>query len=118
MPCLTHCLTDPDERACADRTLFRQRASEAALATSSSDIGVSSAPMPVRDSPERFSLIESTPYLIRVRTVRRTSSGPETTSPRLRPGWGIREGAESARPPTGALSGPAARYRAPAHRPS
>ena len=35
-----------------------------AMATSSSDIGVSSAPMPVISSPERLSLIESTPYLM------------------------------------------------------
>ena len=76
MPWRTHCLTEPDERACADSTLLRQRASCAAIATSSSDIGVSSAPMPVIASPERLSLMESTPYLISWRTVRRTSSGP------------------------------------------
>jgi len=36
-------------------------ASLAAIATSSSDIGVSSAFMPVISSPDRLSLIESTP---------------------------------------------------------
>ena len=64
MPWRTHCLTEPDERACADRTLFRHFASFTAIATSSSDIGVSSAPMPVSSSPERLSLMESTPYLM------------------------------------------------------
>ena len=109
MPWRTHCLTEPDERACADSTLLRQRASEAAIATSSSDIGVSSAPMPVMLSPDRLSLMESTPYLISVRTVRRISSGPETTRPRLSPSCGICEGEESPRPPTVVISGPAAR---------
>ena len=108
MPWRTHCLTEPDERACAARTLLRARASEAAIATSSSDIGVSSAFMPVISSPERLSLMLSTPYLISVRTVRRTSSGPLTTMPRLRPSCGICEGAESPSPPTVVISGPAA----------
>ena len=85
MPWRMHCLTEPDERACADSTLLRQRASDAAIATSSSDIGVSSAPMPVIASPDRLSLMESTPYLISVRTVRRISSGPDTTMPRFKP---------------------------------
>ena len=58
MPWRMHCLTDPDERAWAESTLLRVRASCAAIATSSSDIGVSSAPMPVIASPERLSLIE------------------------------------------------------------
>ncbi len=57
MPWRTHCLTEPDERACAASTLLRARASEAAIATSSSDIGVSSAFMPVSSSPERLSLM-------------------------------------------------------------
>ena len=40
MPWRTHCLTDPDDRACAERTRLRHFASFAAIATSSSDIGV------------------------------------------------------------------------------
>ena len=79
------------------------------MATSSSDIGVSSAPIPVISSPERFSLIASTPYLISVRTTRRTSSGPDTTIPRFNPSCGICDGAASPSPPTVVISGPAAR---------
>ena len=109
MPWRTHCMTEPEERACAASTLPRALASFTAIATSSSDIGVSSALMPVISSPERLSLMESTPYLISVRTVRRTSSGPETTRPRFSPSCGICEGAESPRPPTVVISGPAAR---------
>ncbi len=109
MPWRTHCLTELAERAWAESALLRARASFAAIATSSSDIGVSSAPMPVISSPERFSLMESTPYLISVRTTRRISSGPETTRPRLSPSCGMWEGAESPRPPTVVISGPAAR---------
>ena len=108
MPWRTHCLTDSDERAWAATTLPRHLASFTAMATSSSDIGVSSARVPVISSPERFSLIESTPYLISVRTVRRTSSGPDTTMPRFRPSCGMWDGAESPRPPTVVISGPAA----------
>ena len=44
-----------------------------------------------------------------LRTVRRISSGPETTMPRLSPSCGMCEGAESPSPPTVVISGPAAR---------
>ena len=65
MPWRTHCLIEPDERAWADRLLLRSFASRTAMATSSSDIGVSSAAIPVISSPERLSFIVSTPYLIK-----------------------------------------------------
>ena len=52
--------------------------------------------------------MESTPYLMRVRTVCRTCSGPETTRPRLRPSWGMWGGAASPSPPVVVISGPAA----------
>ncbi len=69
MPWRTHCLTDSHERACAATRLPRICASRTATATSSSLIQVVSAAAPgTKLSPERLSLIESTPYLRNMRT--------------------------------------------------
>ena len=108
MPWRTHCLIESDDLACAESTLPRLRASCTAIATSSSAICVTSAGMPVISSPDRFSLIESTPHLISVRTSRRISSGPDTTMPRFRPLSGMCGFVASPRPPTVVISGPAA----------
>src|SRR5260370_811333 len=83
IPCLTHCLTDRFERACAQTRRPRRLASLTAITISSSDIGDSSAPVGVIASPERLSLIRSTPYLMKVRTIRRMSSGPVEIAPKL-----------------------------------
>ena len=63
IPNLTHCLIDPEERAWAASVLLRRRASATAMAISSSAMGVSSAPVAVISSPERLSLMVSTPVL-------------------------------------------------------
>ena len=86
MPWRTHCFTDSAERAWAARRLPRIFVSAAAIATSSSVIGVNSAGSPAMYSPERFSLIVSTPYLRNMRTVLRISSGPLTIAPKLNSG--------------------------------
>ncbi len=60
-------------------------------------------------SPERFSLIESTPYLRNIRTARRISSTPVTTTPKLSSGNGRCGGISSPRAPSTVISWLAAR---------
>ena len=69
MPWRSDCLTDAAERACEVPRLPRTRTSSIAAATSASLIQVVSAGESwVKLSPERLSLIESTPYLRNIRT--------------------------------------------------
>jgi len=86
MPWRTHCLTDSHERACAASRLPRFLTSSTAVAISASVIGVASAASPAMYSPDRFSLIVSTPYLRNIRTHLRISSAPLTTAPKLNSG--------------------------------
>src|SRR5262249_61977156 len=81
--CLAPCWPEGPGRAWAQTRLPRRLASLAAMTISSSDIGDSSAPVGVIASPERLSLIRSTPYLMKVRTIRRMSSGPVEIAPKL-----------------------------------
>ena len=75
MPWRSACFTDAAERACAVPRLPRIRTSSIAAATSASLIQVVSAgESGVKLSPERLSLIESTPYLRNMRTALRISS--------------------------------------------
>src|SRR4030095_6039905 len=83
IPCRMHCLTDSHERACAATRLPKRLASVTHIAISSSENGVYSAGSPVMYSPDRLILIWSTPHLTNCRTQRRTSSGPDTTAPKL-----------------------------------
>ena len=108
MPNSTHFLIDSLERAWAATRRWRRFASLTAMAISSSENWFSSAPMPVISSPVRLILIVSTPHFISWRTLRRMSSGPETTIPRFRPSWGMCGSEASPRPPTAVISGPAA----------
>ena len=60
-------------------------------------------------SPDRFSLIVSTPYFRNIRTQRRISSAPLTTAPKLNSGYGRCGGDSSPRPPGTVISWLAAR---------
>ena len=83
------CLTDSEERAWQDRRLPRTLVSFAATATSSSLIQLVFASAPgTRLSPDKLSLIESTPYFRNMRTALRISSGPSTTWPKDISGYG------------------------------
>src|SRR4029453_5472598 len=85
MPWRTHCLMDWPERAWADTRLPRIFVSFTATATSSSLIHVVPAGAEgMKLSPERLSLIESTPYFRNIRTARRISP-PRATPPRAGP---------------------------------
>ena len=80
------------------------------MATSSSLIQVVSARAEgTRLSPERLSLIVSTPYLRNMRTALRISSGPLTTTPKLNSGQGICGSVSSPSPPATVISWLAAR---------
>ena len=60
-------------------------------------------------SPDRLSLIESTPYLRNMRTALRISSGPVTATPKLNSGNGRCGSVSSPSPPTTVISWLAAR---------
>ena len=90
--------------------LPRMCASDTATATSSSLIQVVSARAPgTKLSPDRLSLIESTPYLRNRRTQRRISSGPLTMMPKLNSCHGRCGSVSSPRPPATVISWLAAR---------
>ena len=75
MPWRSACFTDAAERAWAVPRLPRMRTSSIAAATSASVIhAVSAGESGVKLSPERLSLIESTPYFRNMRTTLRISS--------------------------------------------
>src|SRR4029079_15704598 len=89
MPWRSDCLTDAAERACEVPRLPRTRTSSIAAATSASLIHVvSDGESGVKLSPERLSLIESTPYLRNMRAAFLISSGELTLTPKLNSGNG------------------------------
>ena len=85
MPWRTHCLTEPEERACAASTLLRQLG----LLHRHRDLffrhrrlfGAHAGDLLARE----VELDGVDAVFDELRTVRRTSSGPETTMPRLSP---------------------------------
>ena len=84
--------------------------SSAAAATSASVIQVVSAgARGVKLSPDRLSLIESTPYFRNMRTALRMSSAPLTLTPKLNSGKGRCGSVSSPRPPGTVISWLAAR---------
>ena len=110
MPWRSACFTLSDERACAMPRLPRILTSRMAAATSSSSIQVVSAgDCGVKLSPERLSLIESTPYFRNRRTALRISSAPLTFTPKLNSGKGRCGSVSSPRPPSTVISWLAAR---------
>ena len=110
MPWRSACFTLSDERACAMARLPRIFTSRIAAATSSSIIHVvSDGDCGVKLSPERLSLMESTPYLRKRRTAFLISSGPEMFTPKLNSGNGRCGSVSSPRPPTTVISWLAAR---------
>src|SRR4030095_4713167 len=88
MPCLTHCLIDQVERACAATRLPHALASCTHTVLSSSVDWLASLDMPVIDSPDRLIFSVSTPYLANMRTQRRISCGPLTMAPNANSGCG------------------------------
>ena len=110
MPCRTACLIDSQDRAWQETRLPRFLASETATATSSSLIQVVSAgALAAKLSPDRLSLMVSTPYFRNMRTALRISSGPLTTTPKLNSGNGRCGSISSPRPPATVISWLAAR---------
>ena len=109
MPCLTHCLIDQVERACAATRLPQALASCTQTVISSSVNWLISLGMPVIDSPERLIFTESTPYLANMRTQRRISSAPLTIAPKANSGCGKCGRVVSPRPPGTVISWLAAR---------
>ena len=110
MPWRSACFTEAAERACAVPRLPRTCTSSIAAATSASLIQVVSAgESGVKLSPDRLSLIESTPYLRNIRTALRISSARLTLTPKLNSGNGRCGSVSSPRPPGTVISWLAAR---------
>ena len=109
MPCLTHCLIDQVERACAATRLPQVLASSTSTAISSSVNWLRSLGMPVIDSPLRLIFNESTPYLQNMRTHLRISCGPLTIAPKANSGCGRCGCVVSPSPPGTVISWLAAR---------
>ena len=110
MPWRSDCFTEAAERACEVPRLPRTRTSSIAAATSASLIQVVSAgESGVKLSPERLSLIESTPYLRNIRTAFLISSAELTLTPKLNSGNGRCGRVSSPRPPGTVISWLAAR---------
>jgi hypothetical protein len=103
-------LTDGGDRACAVPRLPRTRTSSIAACTSASVIQVGlGGESGVKLSPERLSLIESTPYLRNMRTAFLISSAELTLTPKLNSGNGRCGRVSSPRPPGTVISWLAAR---------
>jgi hypothetical protein len=109
IPCRTHIFTLSALRAWEQARTPRLRASVTAAETSSSVIGVWVAGTPAISSPDMFSLIRSTPYLMNSRTLPRIPSGPLAIAPKDSPSCPMCGGVVSPRPPGTVISCPFAR---------